>query len=107
MLLILLKKADRVCIRSSCAREHTLIYSALVNKIFDKILLNDEKVDRLQQTVKKCMVDAEGFLNYWDLLEEDRFSLITGKFLDKIREVEQQGHTTKLWVQYMRMVGNR
>ena len=91
----------RSCIRSS-VRAHTLLRCALSKVILEDLCKTNAEFASLVK--EKEDSDISYMLNIDEIQKWESFQRIVNIFENKLFELEKQGKTAKLWVQYFRMV---
>lgn len=84
---------------SRAVRGHFLIQASLATLIFAKIELTDDEKNVLNEILQKV-----GEENFTDTLNNPFIKSMREKFLTAIENVESFGPTSKLWIQYFKLI---
>lgn len=84
---------------SRAVRAHVLLYTALANILFEELEFTEAENQFLEESLKKV-----GQIPVENLKHNKEWLDILNKFEFALSNIEKRGPTSKLWVQYFRMV---
>lgn len=84
---------------SRAVRGHLLVQAALATIIFKQVQLTDNEKAQLNETLEKV-----GEENFENLISDPFLTDVTSKFVSVFNNLENNGPTSQLWVQYFKLI---